>query len=259
MVDVINHLHLSRYGLGKYSDPLVLKYASTAERKQMDDLGKAGKRLIGFCRTNLFKRLESSGFSFMQSIERHILRNEIYLHAIDNGLDLPIGTLDAGILDADRFDEDAEGSHAEQEDLLDGVIEEAENNTNSHAELIYRQYADEYRKRFKWINSRLFKKELREHLAEDIAALRKLLKSYGTWNVGQDRNSLNWKILLHELMAMTKFWSLPSLPTPPAIWGAHCKRVASGRWHQSPAPLPIRMPLPAAFAAVQPYANQERG
>jgi hypothetical protein len=153
----------------------------------MDDLGKAGKRLIGFCRTNLFKRLESSGFSFMQSIERHILRNEIYLHAIDHGLELPIGTLDAGILDADRFDEDAEGSHAEQEDLLDGVIEEAENNTSSKAESIYRQYADEYRKRFKWISSRLFKKELREHLAEDVTALRDLLNRYGSWKSEQDR------------------------------------------------------------------------
>ena len=187
VVDVISRLRLSRYGLGKYGDPLLLKSASAAERKQMDDLGKAGQRLIGFCRTNLFKRLESSGFSFMQSIERHILRNEIYLHAIDNGLELPIGTLDAGILDADRFDEDAEGLHAEQEDLLDGVIEEAESNANSPAASIYSQYADQYRKRFKWIDSRLFKKELREHLADDISALRDLLKRYGAWNIEQDR------------------------------------------------------------------------
>lgn len=187
VVDVISRLRLSRYGLGKYGDPLLLKSASAAERKQMDDLGKAGQRLIGFCRTNLFKRLESSGFSFMQSIERHILRNEIYLYAIDNSLELPIGTLDAGILDADRFDEDAEGLHAEQEDLLDGVIEEAESNANSPAASSYRQYADQYCKRFKWIDSHLFKKELREHLADDISALRDLLKRNGAWNIEQDR------------------------------------------------------------------------
>lgn len=187
VVDVINRLRLSRYGLGGYGDLAALKSASAAERKQMDDLGKAGKRLIGFCRTNLFKRLESSGFSFMQSIERHILRNEIYLHAIDNGLELPIGTLDAGILDASRFDEDAEGLNAEQEDLLDGLIEEAESSTNTQAETIYPQYAEQYRKRFKWINSRLFRTELRDHLAEDIFSLRNLLTSYGTWNVAQDR------------------------------------------------------------------------
>ncbi len=199
VVDVINRLRLSRYGLGGYAEPVELKTASAVERKQMDDLGKAGKRLIGFCRTNLFKRLESSGFSFMQSIERHILRNEIYLYAIDNDLELPIGTLDAGILDADRFDEDAEGLHAEQEDLLDGVIEEAESDANSPAELIYRQYADEYRKRFKWISSRLFKKELHEHLAEDVAALRELLNRYGSWNIEQDRKLAQ----LEKLIART--------------------------------------------------------
>lgn len=199
VVDVINRLRLSRYGLGKYKDDLALKSASSAERKQMDDLGKAGKRLIGFCRTNLFKRLESSGFSFIQSIERHILRNEIYLHAIDHDLDLPIGTLDAGILDADRFDEDAEGLHAEQEDLIDGITEEAESNAESQAETIYRQYAEEYRKRFKWINPRLFKKELREHLAEDVSALRELLRRFGEWKADQDRKLVR----LEEFVAHT--------------------------------------------------------
>ncbi|MDN5836546.1 MAG: hypothetical protein L0H12_04250, partial [Nitrosospira sp.] len=197
VVDVINCLHLSRYGLGGYADAMAMKAASPAERKQMDDLGKAGKRLIGFCRTNLFKRLESSGFSFLQSIERHILRNEIYLHAIDNGLELPIGTLDAGILDADRFDEDAEGLYGEQEDLLDGVFEEADaSDVATQAATIYRQYVSEYRKRFKWIGPRLFKKDLYEHLADDVAALRGLLNRYGLWKTEQDRKLVQLEALI---------------------------------------------------------------
>ena len=61
---------------------------------------------MGFCRTNLFKRLESSGQAFIQSIERHILRNFVYLHAIENDLPLPIGTQDAGLLDARFTDAD---------------------------------------------------------------------------------------------------------------------------------------------------------
>ena len=51
---------------------------------------------MGFCRTNLFKRLESSGQAFLQSIKRHILRNYIFLHAIENDQPLPIGTQDPG-------------------------------------------------------------------------------------------------------------------------------------------------------------------
>ncbi|WP_287665050.1 hypothetical protein [Accumulibacter sp.] len=83
MVDQINALHVPRYGMGLYVDPLAEKTATAAERKLIDNLGRAGKRLMGFCRTNLFKRLESNGFSFLQSIDRHILRNQIYLYAIE--------------------------------------------------------------------------------------------------------------------------------------------------------------------------------
>ncbi|MBI4985444.1 MAG: NgoFVII family restriction endonuclease, partial [Rhodocyclales bacterium] len=204
VVDVINTLHLSRYGLGGYADTAALKGASAAERKQMEDLGKAGKRLIGFCRTNLFKRLESSGFSFLQSLERHILRNEIYLYAIDNGRELPIGSLDAGVLDAERMDEDAEGLHADQEDLLDGMIEEADEDATSAAEAIYRQYAGDFRKRFKWISPTLFRKELRDHLAEDVTQLRAILAAQGAWNSARDHKLERLKNLLDKGHAKDK-------------------------------------------------------
>ena len=37
-----------------------------------------------------------------------------------------MGVLDAGLLDADRIDEDADGIEGDQEDLLDGVVEAVE-------------------------------------------------------------------------------------------------------------------------------------
>ncbi|MFY8043338.1 MAG: hypothetical protein ACOVOD_10455, partial [Rhodoferax sp.] len=126
VVDEINALHVPRYGLGLYVDPQAEKTATPAERKQIENLGRAGKRLMGFCRTNLFKRLESSGYSFLQSIDRHILRNQIYIYAIENGLELPVGVLDAGLLDLERVDEDADGIEGDQEDLLDGLVEAVE-------------------------------------------------------------------------------------------------------------------------------------
>ena len=67
---------------------------------------------MGFCRTNLFKRLESSGEAFQQSIERHILRNHIFLHAIENNLPLPLGTQDSGLLDMGNYDEDVDDESA---------------------------------------------------------------------------------------------------------------------------------------------------
>ena len=191
VVDEINQLHVPRYGLGLYVDPQAEKTATSAERKQIDNLGKAGKRLMGFCRTNLFKRLESSGYSFLQSIDRHILRNQIYQYAIENELDLPVGVLDAGLLDLERVDEDADGIEGDPEDLLDGLVEavaeeDAVPDSTARAKAVYDQYAGQYKKRFKWIRSSLFKKKLAEDLAEDTQTLSELLTSQGPWEPAKD-------------------------------------------------------------------------
>ena len=87
VVDTINSLRLPRYGLGNYAASRPSQPPTAVEKKSLDDLSRAGKRLMGFCRTNLFKRLESSGHVFIQSVERHILRNYIFLHAIEQGLE----------------------------------------------------------------------------------------------------------------------------------------------------------------------------
>lgn len=198
VVDQVNALHVPRYGLGLYVNPAEDKLATPAERKLIDNLGKAGKRLMGFCRTNLFKRLESSGFSFLQSIDRHVLRNQIYLYAIENGLDLPVGVLDAGLLDIERVDEDAEGMEGEPEDLLDGLVEAvvAEGDITpdglARAKAVYEQYAKDYKRRFKWVRPNLFKAKLAEDLAQDTQTLTELLRSQGAWAAENDHK---WQAL----------------------------------------------------------------
>ncbi len=204
VVDQINALHVPRYGLGLYVDPIAKKEATTAERKLIDNLGRAGKRLMGFCRTNLFKRLESNGFSFLQSIDRHVLRNQIYLYAIQNGLELPVGVLDAGLLDLERVDEDAEGLEGDPEDLLDGLVEAVAEEDNvpdgmARAKAVYAQYAKEYKKRFKWIRSSLFTTKLAEDLAQDTQTLTELLNSQGAWAAENDHK---WQAL-HKLLTKT--------------------------------------------------------
>lgn len=97
-VQVINSLTLPRYGLGNYIAASHREPPDAAEQRQLKGLSRAGRRLMGFSRTNLFKRLESSSTAFVQSLDRHILRNYIYLYAIENKLDIPIGTQDADLL-----------------------------------------------------------------------------------------------------------------------------------------------------------------
>ena len=204
VVDQINALHVPRYGLGNYVDPVAEKGASAAERKFIENLSRAGKRLMGFCRTNLFKRLESTGFSFLQSIERHILRNQIYLYAIEHRLELPIGVLDAGLLDLEHVDEDADGVEGDPEDLLDGLVEavsEAVDVTDgmARAKTVYQQYATEYKRRFKWIRPTLFMKTLAEDLAEDTQTLIEMLRSHGHWDPQHDQKL----IALQKLITKT--------------------------------------------------------
>ena len=204
VVDQINALHVPRYGLGLYLNPQEEKQASPSERKILENLGRAGKRLMGFCRTNLFKRLESNGFSFLQSIDRHVLRNQVYLYAIENGLDLPLGVLDAGLLDIERVDEDAEGLEGDTEDLLDGLFdavtdEDGVPSDMARAKAVYEQYVRDYKRRFKWIRPTLFKAKLAEDLAHDTLRLTELLRSQGAWDADKDHK---WQAL-HKLLTQT--------------------------------------------------------
>ena len=195
VVDAINGLQLPRYGLGNYLTSSPDAPPTQAENKVLGDLSRAGKRLMGFCRTNLFKRLESSGHAFLLSVERHVLRNFIFLHAIENGLPLPIGTTDAGLLDPQSFDEDAEQSVG---DIFDSEDDE-ENGTNGlattprtdenfreRAAETYTLYANRFKRRFRWLASHHFVAELAQDLTTDAATLRNLLVQFGQWQAAKD-------------------------------------------------------------------------
>ncbi|MCL4247382.1 MAG: NgoFVII family restriction endonuclease [Anaerolineae bacterium] len=193
VVDTINHLNLPRYGLGNYISSTARDRATDTEIKQLDDLSRAGKRLMGFSRTNLFKRLESSGQAFIQSVERHILRNLIYLHAIDNKLDLPIGTQDVGALDSRTSDLDPDSplsflADDDQNNEAIPVINAVRSAADFEklAATVYGSYTRQYRRRFKWLRAELFTKRLAKELREDAQALLQVLNSCGQWEIAQD-------------------------------------------------------------------------
>jgi superfamily II DNA or RNA helicase len=194
VVDAINGLTLPRYGLGNYIAETPHEPPTQAEAKILQDLSRAGKRLMGFCRTNLFKRLESSGQSFLLSVERHILRNYIYLHAIEHGNPVPIGTQDPEMLDSRFFDEDADDMcitvnifDEEEETKVCHVSSlRTEKDFRKKAEEVYKGYETQFRKRFKWLRSSLFLKDLEKDLRKDIHSLIKVLAKCGDWDVEKD-------------------------------------------------------------------------
>jgi hypothetical protein len=168
---------------------------TATEAKQLQDLSRAGKRLMGFCRTNLFKRLESSGDAFLQSIRRHVLRNFVVLHAIEEGLPLPLGTQDSALLDAGNYDEDVDDEAAsaelfEEEDEQQGArralsLRNADDFRRRAAEL-YDEYATQFRRRFKWIRPSLFVDGLATDLRADAASLLGVLERSGEWESEKD-------------------------------------------------------------------------
>ena len=196
VAETIGSLKLPRYGLANYISESPSTPPTSAEARQLDDLSRGGKRLIGFCRINLFKRLESSGIAFIQSVERHVLRNHVFLHAIENDEPLPIGPQDAEMLDARLYDEDADAPNIisnpfdEDNEVTDDPAQSPSLSTvdgfRAQAAEIYGRYTTEYRRRFKWIRPDLFTDALAEDLASDAHHLIEILQSYGAWDAVAD-------------------------------------------------------------------------
>ncbi len=193
VVSAVDGLTLPRYGLANYLNPDPAHPPTPAENTIMDGLGRAGIRLMGFCKTNLFKRLESGGPAFIQSLQRHIMRNLVYLHALENELPVPIGTQDAELLDVSDEDADSEAAdtlfangeygegEVEAEQAFDGLEKLRE-----RAALIYGVYSNAKKRRFKWLKASLFKRTLQTDLQADIDALREVLRVCGTWDEARD-------------------------------------------------------------------------
>ncbi len=207
VVDTINSLSLPRYGLGLYVRQRPSPRPTAGEQRILDDLSRGGRRLMGFCRTNLFKRLESSGYAFLLSVERHILRNFVYLYALENGLDVPIGTQDVAVLDT-RF-EDADVLTLDTDDG-DPLSPESSLSRfdprffHQRAAQVYTEYANSYHNRFRWLRANLFKPTLAADLRRDADELLALLRMVGGWDAAQDTQLAALEQLLRETYANEK-------------------------------------------------------
>ncbi|HEY4491378.1 MAG TPA: NgoFVII family restriction endonuclease, partial [Acidobacteriota bacterium] len=202
IVEAINALTLPRYGLGNYIAERPHDPPTTAEAKIIADLSRAGKRLMGFCRTNLFKRLESSGQAFLQSVERHILRNYVYLHAIENDKPIPIGTQDAGLLDSRIMDIDGDLLFSEDDDDNDSNNDlsghlRTDDDFRRRAAEIYQVYETGQKRRFRWLSHHRFVPQLTEDITEDIKSLLEILNRCGDWKPERDAKLEK----LHDLIA----------------------------------------------------------
>lgn len=177
VIDIIDRLRLPRYGLGQeaYIEKAPETPPSPQEKRILENLGHAGVRLLGFARTGLFKRLESSGYSFILSVQRQFMRNAIFLYAIENGEDLPLGKNSESMLNM---------ADAINDDDSDRELFEF---TKDSAEDFYNHLKRVKSGNMEWIRSSLFSKKLRIDLKYDNKLLKQILDQVSAWDPAKDR------------------------------------------------------------------------
>ena len=187
VVESIANLKLPRYGLKQYLTADAEQTASSGDQEEdaikiIKNLSRAGRRLRGFARTGLFKRLESSGDSFLLSLRRHILRNAILVAAIANGAKLPIGQVLPAVMD-DQEEEDDEGLVWSDGDAAATEWEQC----LIAGERLLATLNEDHPRHFSWISSRYFDPSLGDDLRSDSEALLRISALVKHWDYSQDR------------------------------------------------------------------------
>lgn len=191
MIGLMESLKLPRYGLIHYLDEKKAEDASKYESDLIANLSRAGERMMGFCKSTFFKRIDSSGFSFLLTLYRHILRNAVFIYAIDNKLKLPISDENTFpedfIDDADINDIFSNDDDAEEETSGDNLIQIPNDMT------VYMKKAEEYyngligKNNVQWIDAKYFKRTLKQQLKKDCEQLIAMINLCETWNPQTDQ------------------------------------------------------------------------
>jgi superfamily II DNA or RNA helicase len=181
IIELIDKMRFPRYGLGQSNylkdDPEV--ELESHEKTIIDNLGRAGTRLKGFARTNLFKRLESSGNSFLLSVSRQILRNHLFLYAIENKNPLPIGKQETAILEDYLF--------SDAEDKLDVKVMKTETKYQQKAGEFFQELILKHKNQYDWIRSVFFSDNLSRDLKNDNKLLLEIINVNEKWDASKDR------------------------------------------------------------------------
>lgn len=182
-VDDLNALALPRYRLGDFLAP-GLEGTSGGERDLIERLEKSRGNLQGFIRTMLMKRLSSCGQSFLISVERHLLRNQVALHGLRSGVPLPLGTVE---------DRRWESLTDTDDPMLDGI----DADTGSAVGRTREQWAAVACNRYEalkakppsglsWIGADFFTPDLEEALQQDSDILQAIFDEHGPWDPARD-------------------------------------------------------------------------
>ena len=202
MISIMKDLRLPRYGLSLYEDTGKTANASVTDKRLLENLSRAGKRMMGFCMSTFFKRIDSSGFSFLLTLYRHILRNTVFIFAIENKLPLPIGD-ENELPDTFIEDEDINDIFTHDNDEEDRMSGDGMIDIPTDMET-YMQKAKEYytilcgKNNVTWLSPNYFKRTLKTHLKQDCERLIQMIELCGKWNPSVDQKLNELQDLLNN-------------------------------------------------------------
>lgn len=190
MDDLMTSLYLPRYGLSEYINALEQEAASPADKRKLENLSRAGKRMMGFCRSTFYKRMDSSGLSFLLTLYRHALRNVLYLYAIEHNLPLPIS--DENALPDDYIEDIAAEDTLFSAERDGSLFVEGETITIPTDKKVYEAKAIEYygaiqhKNGINWIDPKFFTTRLKTHLQRDFRTIMQMFALCGDWAPMED-------------------------------------------------------------------------
>lgn len=188
IVSKITSLKLPRYQIPNYIVSPETYNPTPDERRILEGMKRSRMRLMGFTRSTMFKRLESDGESFLLSIKRHLIKNEIFIFALENRRNVPLGER--------QLDDPSLDNAVDDEDLENDVVAIGDHFENI-AEIQYTEW-DNNPKKLQWLNHQLFKLDFLEHLKADAETLRTILEIGKRWSAENDPKLSALKTLIKD-------------------------------------------------------------
>ena len=173
-LDDLRDLRLPRYDISGYDNPSA--YHSPEDRAIIEAARSGRGNVRGFVLSGLYKRLSSSGYSFIQSLTRQLIRNELWIYAIDHQLSVPTGSFSDDQLGL-------EGSDAADFESVDGLQVQ---DLSRNLEQMYESLVQSAPAQTRWVSSKVFTSRLRDDLQHDSELIKAMLRRFGTWQVETD-------------------------------------------------------------------------
>jgi superfamily II DNA or RNA helicase len=195
VLEAIDELILPRYQMVSFLDPNGT-VPNEKEKALFADLKTAQGNLLGFTRTMLMKRLSSNGAVFMLSLQRHLLRNYMFLAALKTGTEIPVGS----VTDSQIFTDKEDGLEIDvdlEDDGVNAVI--TKNEWESLGAKALKDLRARSPKSVVWVRPELFTADLEKAIESDTAVITSLLSQFGIWDQSRD-SKLD---ALQELLTIT--------------------------------------------------------